>query len=80
LDIADVIAVLLLAGAGLAVSIAPSMIDSLAAAGLFIAKVLGSIVLLVGSAVLVLVCAAVATTWRIKSRLRTEAHRARDVT
>jgi hypothetical protein len=55
LDIADVIAVLLLAGAGLAVSIAPSAFDSLAA-GLFIAKVLGTIVLLVGSAVLVLVC------------------------
>lgn len=75
LDITDVIIVL--AVIGLAIIVDPSMIESLMAAGVVAAKVVGSIVLLVGLAVLLLVCAAVGTTWRIKSRLRTEARRAR---
>lgn len=75
LDITDVIIVL--AVIGLAIIVDPSMIESLMAAGVVAAKVVGSIVLLVGLAVLLLVCAAVGTMWRIKSRLRTEARRAR---
>lgn len=77
LDITDMIAAVVLAVIGLAIIVDPSMIESLMAAGVVAAKVVGSIVLLVGLAVLLLVCAAVGTTWRIKSRLRTEARRAR---